>query len=301
MMKLRTAFLIGATVCQLSSMIFAEDAAVAAAQDKTRAEIPLGGNFKPELKEGIFVAAGHGLNIVVWRDDGKTWKQVFNAGLGADHGAFAVWNTVAYTKGVFSVAAGWGGPGTVLASDDGKTWKHLTDGKSKGAKGMPYDMLTTMQLLGVDGTFLMPLQATPDFGKTWFTSSAYGFKDSDGKPLKVNLAHPSLACGDYNGKKRVIVIGDLGPAIYSDDLGKTWVPMNVTAEPWTGNSAKGIIAKGDVFLMVKGEGENVLRSTDGGMTWTAHPLGIVKPEGRSFGLSVVSDEFWVTGKTSKAS
>lgn len=78
--------------------------------------------------------------------------------------------------------------------------------------------------------------------------------------------------------------------------------MQVKAPPWDpATGAKGIIAKGDVFLIVKGQGQNVLRSVDGGMTWTAHPLGVTRPEGRSAGLSLVNGEFWVTGKTSKAS
>lgn len=275
----------------------------AAEQEKFRASIPLGGNFDPKEEEGIFVAAGHSMNVVISRDDGKTWKRVFYGRPCGDHGRWAVWNSVAYTKGVFAIASGWGAPGTILASEDGVHWRHLTNDQRKPArKGQkPYDMRTTMQFIGVDGTFVMPLEATPDFGKTWFSSSAYGFRDQAGNRIKINIAHPSLACGDHNGKKRIIVIGDEGPSLYSDDLGKSWVPMKVKAEPWEGRGAKGIIAKGNVFLIVKGTGETVLRSTDGGMTWKAHPLGVTRPAGRSFGLSIVGDEFWVTGQTSKAS
>ena len=275
-----------------------------AAQEKIRAAIPLGGNFDPSSEEGIFVAAGHGLNVVASRDDGKTWKQVFYGGPGGDHGPWAVWNSVAYTQGVFAIAAGWGAPGTVIASEDGQNWRHLTDANRKPLRigGKPYDMSTTMELIAVGGSFIMPLEATPDFGKTWFRSSAYGFTDASGNRVKVDLGHPSLACGKHGDKLRTIVIGDSGPAVYSDDLGKTWAPMQVKAQPWDpALGAKGIIAKGDVFLIVKGQGQNVLRSVDGGMTWTAHPLGVTRPEGRSAGLSIVNDEFWVTGKTSKAS
>ncbi len=264
----------------------------------------MGGNFDPKPVEGIFVAAGHSMNVVVSRDDGKTWKRVFYGSPCGDHGRWAVWNSVAYTEGVFAIAAGWGAPGTILASEDGANWRHLTNGSRKPSKNdaRPYDMRTTMEFIGVDGAFIMPLEATPDFGKTWFQTSAYGFKDKAGDRIKVNLGHPSLACGNHSGEKRVIVIGDEGPAVYSDDLGKTWTPMNVKAEPWDEDrGAKGIIAKGNVFLIVKGSGKTVLRSTDGGMTWKAHPLGVKRPAGRSFGLSIVGDEFWVTGESSKAS
>jgi len=142
----------------------------------------------------------------------------------------------------------------------------------------------------------MPLEATADFGKTFSRASAYGFKDTDGNKVKVELGHSQLACGKYGDKMRTIVVGDKGPAIYSDDLGKTWVAGPAKVEPWTGHG--GIIAKGEAFIIVTDEGQNVLRSTDGGMTWMKHPLGVGQPEGRSMGLSVVNDEFWVTGKKS---
>lgn len=294
-----------AAFLSLSALAAAKDTPEEEArQESLRAAIPLGGNFHPQPTEGIFVAAGHSLNVVVSRDDGVTWQQVFYGAPGGDHGRWAVWNSVAHTKGVFAIASGWGAPGTVIASDDGKNWRHLTDGNRQPSRkeGKPYDMLTTMEFLGVDGSFIMPLEATPDFGKTWFRASAYGFKDAAGKNLKVDLSHPSLACGEHAGGKRIIVIGDQGPAIFSDDLGRTWIPLNVRAEPWDETiGAKGIIAKGSVFLIVKGSGQTVLRSVDGGMTWEAHPLGVERPESRSFGLSIVGDEFWVTGKNSKAS
>ena len=281
----------------------AEPSEDAIKSEQIRAAIPLGGHFSPKLQEGIFVAAGHGLNVVVSRDDGKNWKQVFYGAPCGDHGPWAVWNSVAYTKGVFAIAAGWGAPGTVIASDDGKVWSHLTDGSLPPQRkdGKSYDMSNAMQFIGVDGSFIMPLEATPDFGKTWYRSSAYGFKDANGNPVKVDISHPSLACGEIDGRKRTIVLGGPGPAIYSDDLGKTWVPLNVKLEPWETQGANGIIAKGNVFLIVNGTGQNVFRSVDGGMSWQPHPLGVQRPEGRSFGISIVGDEFWVTGKTAKAS
>lgn len=278
-------------------------------QEEIRAAIPLGGNFEPKLEEGIFVAAGHGLNVVVSRDDGKTWQPTFYGAPCGDHGPWAVWNSVAYTNGVFAIAAGWGAPGTIIASDDGLNWRHLTDAsRSPAKKGqLPYDMQTTMELIGVDGTFIMPMEATPDFGETWYRTSPYSFRDDNGERVKVNLAHPSLAWTtlekDVTGSttKRIIAVGDEGPSVFSDDLGQTWTPLQTTVQPWEGRGAQGIIGKQGVFILVKGDGSTVLRSTDGGMHWIAYPLGVERPASRSFCLSVVGDEFWVTGETSKAS
>lgn len=265
-----------------------------AAQD-LRADLPLGGNFDPKPEEGVFVAAGHGLRVVASRDDGKTWEQVFYGGPCGDHGPWAVWNSVAYTNGVFAIASGWGAPGTIIASDDGKSWRHLTGpGREPERGGKPYDMRTTMQMLGVEGRFILPIEMTPDFGKTWHRSP--GFKGPDGARLKVDLGHASLAYG----QGRVVVAGDAGPSAYSDDLGESWHPMSAKLPAWEERGSKGLIAKGDVWILVR-SGETVLRSTDRGETWTSHPLGVKSPAPRSFCVSVVGDEFWVTGATSKAS
>jgi photosystem II stability/assembly factor-like uncharacterized protein len=255
------------------------------------------------METGILVAAGHSMNVVMSRDDGNTWKQVFYGSPGGDHGPWAVWNSVAYTKGVFAIAAGWGYAGTVIASEDGENWRHLSDGNRKPSRkgSNPYDMQTTMQFLGVDGSFIMPLEATPDFGKTWYQKSAYDFTDAAGNKVKVDLGHASTGYGEHNGGKRIIVVGENGPGMYSDDLGKTWVPMNVKVDPWEERGAKAIAAIGNTFIIVKGSGQTVLRSVDGGMSWQAHPLGVERPDSRSNCLSIVGDEFWVTGKVSKAS
>jgi photosystem II stability/assembly factor-like uncharacterized protein len=293
-------YLLLALVLLLAVPTFAaETPEEAATQEKIRAAIPLGGNFQPAQEEGVFVAAGHGLNVVVSRDDGQTWKRVFYGAPCGDHGRWAVWNSVAYTEGVFAIAAGWGAPGTIIATDDGENWRHLTDGNRKSAAkdGKPYDMGTTMQLVGAGGAFIMQFEATPDFGRTWHRTSSRDMTDASGAKVKVNAGHPALAFG----AGRVIVVGDAGPAMYSDDLGKTWVPMQVKVEPWEEEGARGIIAKDRVFLLLKGSGATILRSEDKGLTWKSHPLGVERPASRSYSLSVVGDEFWITGQVSKAS
>ena len=105
-----------------------------------RKEIPFGGDFKPDPKSPVFVAVGHGGRILLSRDDGRTWKQVFWGFAGSDHSPWAT-KASAYTDGVFVVPIGWGAPSAWLASEDGVNWRHLNNGqtKLKGVKGADSD------------------------------------------------------------------------------------------------------------------------------------------------------------------
>ncbi len=289
-------FWITALLSPLTAKVTEEERA---ANEAIRERIPFGGAaLQPNPQVPVFMAAGHSGNVVVSFDDGKTWEQSFYGYPCGDHGYWTVWNNLAYTEGVFALSMGWGRPGTILATDDGRTWRHLTgpDRTPRRKNEKAYDMPTTMHFIGVEGAFVMPLTATHDFGQTWHEMSVYSFRDAEGERIKVNLGHPSIAYGMHEGKGRLIAVGNEGPAVYSDDLGKTWVPLNVTVEPWEGRGAKGIIARDNIFLIVKGDGSTVLRSVDGGQSWQAHPLGVERPAGRSFGLSLLGDAFVVTGE-----
>ncbi|MCH2209288.1 MAG: glycoside hydrolase [Lentisphaerales bacterium] len=282
----------------VSSSLFAKETAEDKAKnEEIRAKLPLG-DFSPKQEEGIFVAAGHGLNVVVSRDDGKTWQQSFIGRTGGDHGYWAVWNNVAYTNGVFAIASGWSAPGTIIATDDGANWKHLTSGKTKVSrkKGPIYNMGTTMNFIAAEGSFIMQLSATPDLGKTWFTTNPYSMQDENGQKAKANLGHASLAYGDG----RVWVLVDAGPSIYSDDLGKTWVVKSHEVPDWSKKGSKGFVYFNGAFLLLR-EGEFIYRSTDKCQTWEKVPLGIERPASRSSCLSVAGGYVWATGITAKKS
>ncbi|MCM8536953.1 MAG: hypothetical protein NE334_13530 [Lentisphaeraceae bacterium] len=283
----------------LTVLVTAKDSPEEKAKNEAiRAEIPMGGTLKPKVEEGIFMAAGHGMNILVSRDDGKTWQQSFKGRPGGDHGYWAVWNNIAYTNGVFAVASGWGAPGTIIATDDGVNWQHLTAKKTSMSRkdGKPYDMKTTMQLVGAEGSFAMPLASTADFGKSWAVKSPYGWKDKAGNKIKIDIGHPTIAYGDG----RLLVIGDKGPGVFSDDLGKTWQHMTVKIDPWEKRGSKGLVYHNGAFLLLR-SGDSILRSTDKGMTWKSHKLDIKRPAGRSFCLSVAGDYVWASGETTKRS
>ncbi|MCH5375095.1 MAG: hypothetical protein JJ992_14060, partial [Planctomycetes bacterium] len=163
---------------------------------RRRAEIPLGGDFKPDPQQPVFVAVGHGGRILLSRDDGRSWKQIFWGHAGSDHGPWAT-KAVAYTSGVFVVPIGWGAPTAWIASEDGENWRHLTDGQTKlkgikEADGDPSVMPGTWGIAGGRGVFVtggyLTMAATPDFGKTINTFSLRSF---DGEPkATASNSHP---------------------------------------------------------------------------------------------------------------
>lgn len=276
------------------------------AGEKRRKEIPLGGDFKPDPQAPVFVAVGHGARILLSRDDGKTWKQVFWGYPGSDHGGWAT-NSVAYTAGVFAVPIGWTKPTSYLASEDGVHWRHLTEGKTALAdKNDPSLMPTTMSMAGGRGVFVgsgyMTVTTTADLGKSWSTFSLRTFKD-DPRGRKLVTHHvKTIYCGDASG--RFLAIGDdrsqenprFGNLFASDDLGKTWKwlePQGLEAAQDKGS----MVSNGKMVLLVDRASEHAFRSQDAGETWEG-PFATGTSRAT---LSVVGGEFWLAGKTSRAS
>lgn len=283
---------------------------VAEASAARRAAIPLGGDLSPDPKVPVFVAVGHGARILVSRDDGKTFEQVFWGQPGADHGGWAC-KSVAYTDGVFAVPVGWGGSTTMyLASDDGRNWRHLTTGAAKlpdNKGGEVIGMAGTWRIAGGLGTFVaggyMTMTATPDMGKTFDTFSLRSFKD-DPRPRKLVTHHVGpVFCGDASG--RFLALGNdrsvenalFGNLFASDDRGETWSWL----EPERLNSAcdgyTDMVSNGEVVVIVDKDGANAFVSGDVGETWDGpFPTGTKRVM-----LSEVGGEFWLTGKPSRVS
>lgn len=276
---------------------------------KIRDSIPLGGDFTPNPKVGAFVVVGHGARIIVSKDDGQTWKQAFFAAPGADHGPWST-SSVAYTNGVFAVPVAWGGPTIFLASDDAVNWRHLTSGATKLPEGKVDPRLMTgftLGLAGGKGVFVssgyMTFSATADLGKTFTTFALWGkFKDDPRGKLNTHHIGP-VYCGDASG--RFLAIGDnrgesgpkFGQLFASDDQGKTWkwlVPKGLDASTGRGKMK----CNGKLLVMTDPLAENTWTSTDAGESWDGpHSTGGTQRAT----LSVVSGEFWLCGKKSRAS
>lgn len=287
--------------------IAAESPELVAAGEKRREEIPLGGDFKPVPKVPTFVVCGHGGRILVSKDDGKTWKQMFYGADGADHGVWAT-RTMTYGGGLFVVAFGWGAPTSYLASEDGVNWRHLTSGQTKlpASKGNPRIMPGAWGLAAGKGTFVgtgyMDTATTSDLGKTFTGFSLYSLKNDPRGKFQTHHLDP-VYCGDASG--RFLALGDnrgkegpkFGHLFASDDLGKTWqwlAPKGLDASTGRGS----MVSNGKVLVMTDAGAANTWTSTDAGETWTGpHPTGT---KGRNV-LSVVRGEFWLAGKPSRAS
>lgn len=285
----------------------AESPEAIAAGEKRREEIPLGGDFRPDPKVPAFVVVGHGGRILLSKDDGKTWSQTFFGAPSADHGVWTT-RTMTYGDGIFVVAIGWGAPTSWLASEDGVNWRHLSSGSTvlPEAKGNPRIMPGTWGLAAGKGTFVgtgyMTMAATSDFGRTVQGFGMWGaFKDDPRGKFQTHHLDP-VYCGDASG--RFLALGDnrgkegpqFGHLFASDDLGKTWkwlAPKGLEAS--TGRGA--LVSNGKQLAMTDKDAENVWTSMDGGETWAGpHATGVKRAL-----LSVVSGEFWLIGKTSRAS
>jgi hypothetical protein len=279
---------------------------------KRRAEIPLGGDFRPDPISPVFVAVGHGGRILLSRDDGQTWKQVFWGHPGSDHGPWAT-KAIAYTNGMFVVPIGWGAPTAWLASEDGVNWRHLTDGRTKlqgikEADGDPSIMTGTWGIAGGKGVFVtggyMEMAATPDFGKTITTFSLRSFKD-DPRPRKLVTHHVGpVYCGDSSG--RFLALGNdrskensvFGNLWASDDLGKTWTWLEPELLNEKCDGYSGIVSNSELVVIADQSGGHVFVSADAGDSWVGpFPTGVERAT-----LSLVGNEFWlVSSKAARAS
>ena len=271
-----------------------------AAIDARRHAIPLGGDYQPQPKIPVVVAVAHGMRIVLSRDDGRTWRQVFFGYPSGDHSSWATFD-MAYTGGVFVGFGGWGaaGRGSFIASEDGLNWRHLS-GPNRNGRYDPQGMDDAWGGAAGNETIMAVgtgFQITPDFGKSWDKVSPSRFEPP------VASHHQKAVFGDFDGG-RFVVVGDAPFAFVSRDNGRNWTTSRIKPDP-PADAPRGLsrdLAYGNgIFLVADDQGRLVHRSTDGGQTWSSHEHGVDRPTGAFSSLSFVQGEFWLTGKTPRAS
>lgn len=253
-----------------------------------RDDLPLGGNLKPKMEEPVFaVASKQGMRIYVSRDDGKTWKESFLAsdekGDGGWHGAWAVYG-MTYTEGVIGVFSGWGAPGNYIGSDDGVNWVRLNKEKKSlmsvcGAAAGQGIMLT-----GADQW--RGISSSSKNGAVWTKHSLTKLLDG-GKTHHIVCGY-----GDYKGGA-FVAIGDNSHVFYSHDLCQNWKHSKLPK--LFKRTTLPVVYGNDVFVSAMSPQE-VVRSADGGVTWTVHQTGL-KKRLCSNGMSFINGEFWLTSKS----
>ncbi|MCH2207629.1 MAG: glycoside hydrolase [Lentisphaerales bacterium] len=253
-----------------------------------RHDLPMGGNLSPKMQEPVFaVVSKQGMRIFTSRDDGKTWKQTFLAsderGDNGWHGAWAVYG-MTYTNGVIGAFSGWGSPGEYIGSDDGENWVRLNKEKKKlasvwsAAAGKGVILTAADQWRG--------MSSSADNGATWQKHSTKKLLNGDG------THHMMCGYGDYKDGAFVI-IGDKSQVFYSHDLAKTWKRTKLPKLYKVGQSQP--VYGNGVFLSVINRTGELVRSDDGGATWTVHSHGM-KGDTCFNGVSFINGEFWITSK-----
>jgi photosystem II stability/assembly factor-like uncharacterized protein len=162
-------------------------------------------------------------------------------------------------------------------------------------------------MAGGKGAFVvggyMTMTASPDFGKSFSTFSLRTFRDDPRTRQLVTHHVEPVYCGDATG--RFLAIGNdrskenppFGNLFASDDLGKTWKWFEPTHLNQHCDGYSGFATNGKLVLIADKAGENVFRSPDAGETWE----GPFPTTTSRVTLSVVGNEFWLSGKQSRAS
>ncbi len=212
-----------------------------------------------------FVGQGHLGRTVVSCDDGRTWifEQSNDVGTGTcwsgeneiecDHDPGAG-RGLAAGGGRFFAMFGWGTPSTLRTSSDGESWDvRIGDVPDQRFGGVGY----------IDGTLLaagIRSRVSQDDGLTW----------SD--PIETGLSGGNVRRAGTAGAHFVIVTDDA--VVLSADKGATWFqPTNLPDGCGAGIQTRGGIAYGNGVIVVMGDNGLACSSTDGGVNFTASPIG----------------------------
>ncbi len=191
-----------------------------------------------------FVAVGDHGDIIVSRDDGRTWTQ-----------------SPAPTRALLTGVSfpdplnGWaiGHEGVILhTGDGGQTWQHQDDGHS--GENVYLGVLFRDPLhgfvVGAYGKFL----TTGDGGRTW----------QAGHPSPDEVHYNRISAGPDS---YLYLSGESGTTLVSNDDGKTWSKSEV---PYDG-SLFGVLPLAGARLITYGLRGHILRSEDHGAAWEPVP------------------------------
>ncbi|MER2563686.1 MAG: hypothetical protein ABTQ32_23350 [Myxococcaceae bacterium] len=220
---------------------------------------------------GLFVAIGHVNRSIVSCDDGRTWVgnrsdnddiRCFTSApdggsSDCDH-KYGSGRGVAFTpRAGFVGNWGWGDPGVIRRSADGVNWSVVDQGSNFASMAV-----------GADGTLFAASRSgkvSRDDGRTW-TSAGTANLMAAGQPV-WNVRRGGAGPGVY------VVVADSNTAMVSSDL-MTWrAPQTYPSTCGANIQWEGGVASGNGVLVILGGDGVACRSTDNGVTWTAHQTG----------------------------
>jgi photosystem II stability/assembly factor-like uncharacterized protein len=187
------------------------------------------------------VAVGDRGYVVVSDDDGKTWRR-------AKAPDVPLLTAVAFEDARRGLAVGH--DATILATEDGgDTWKQVFSAPSEERPLLCVAWVAPSRAIaiGAYGAYYESL----DGGRTWNARKIL----NDDKHLNGLVVL---------GQGRLLIAGEAGTLLSSNDAGATWTPL---ASPYKGSFFGGLAAD-DGTIVVYGLRGRIFRSADGGATWS---------------------------------
>jgi hypothetical protein len=223
---------------------------------------------------GMFVAIGHVNRSTISCDDGRTWvaNQSDNDAIrcftsAPDGGSSDCDHTYGSGRGIAWSAAsgfvgnwGWGDPGVIRKSRDGVSW-NVVD------RGTNFASMT----IGSDGTLYAASRSgkvSRNAGETW-TNAGTADLQANGQAVW------NVRRGGFGGTGAgvFVVVADSNTAMVSSDA-MTWrAPQTYPSTCGASIQWEGGVVSGNGVLVILGGDGVACRSSDNGVTWTAHQTG----------------------------
>lgn len=223
---------------------------------------------------GLFVAIGHVNRSTISCDDGRTWvaNQSDNDAIrcftsAPDGGSSDCDHKYGSGRGIAWSAAsgfvgnwGWGDPGVIRKSRDGVSWSVVD-------RGTNFASMT----IGSDGTLYAASRSgkvSRNAGDTW-TNAGTANLQANGQAVW------NVRRGGFGGTGAgvFVVVADSNTAMVSSDAMMWRAPQTYPSTCGANIQWEGGVASGNGVLVILGGDGVACRSTDNGVTWTAHQTG----------------------------
>lgn len=223
---------------------------------------------------GLFVAIGHVNRSTISCDDGRTWvaNQSDNDAIrcftsAPDGGSSDCDHKYGSGRGIAWSAAsgfvgnwGWGDPGVIRKSRDGVSWSVVDRGTNFAS-----------MVVGSDGTLFAASRSgkvSRNAGDTW-TNAGTANLQANGQAVW------NVRRGGFGGTGAgvFVVVADSNTAMVSNDAMMWRAPQTYPSTCGANIQWEGGVASGNGVLVILGGDGVACRSTDNGVTWTAHQTG----------------------------